>query len=210
MTHSLPRAYQSIVGRPRKDAFDEATEVRVLRAAEEIFGERGFRAARLEDIAAAAGIRRPSLLYHFKTKGDLYVAVVTRAFEEMKAAVMGSIQVEGDFERRLAAVVDGLVTFESEHRRLVRVIFRELIDPDGSAREVVASQFVPLVDLLSAFVTEQGKGTVPEGLPIRPAIMQLIMGHLARASMDDLGERLWGGDGETERLSRALLLGKFQ
>ncbi|MEQ9319644.1 MAG: TetR/AcrR family transcriptional regulator [Polyangiaceae bacterium] len=198
------------MGRPRKDAFDEATEVRVLRAAEEIFGERGFRPARLEDIAAAAGIRRPSLLYHFKSKGDLYVAVVKRAFVEMTAAVVGSIQVEGDFEERLAAVVDGLMSFEAEHRRLVRVIFRELIDPDGSAREVVASEFVPLVDLLSTFVEEQGKGSVPEGLPIRPAIMQLIMGHLARASMDDLGERLWGGEGETVKLSRALLLGKFK
>ena len=198
------------MGRPRKDAFDEGTEVRVLRAAEEIFGERGFRPARLEDIAAAAGIRRPSLLYHFKSKGDLYVAVVKRAFVEMTAAVVGSIQVEGDFEERLAAVVDGLMSFEAEHRRLVRVIFRELIDPDGSAREVVASEFVPLVDLLSTFVEEQGKGSVPEGLPIRPAIMQLIMGHLARASMDDLGERLWGGEGETVKLSRALLLGKFK
>lgn len=198
------------MGRPRKDAFDEATEVRVLRAAEEIFGERGFRPARLEDIAAAAGIRRPSLLYHFKSKGDLYGAVVKRAFEEMTAAVAGSIQVEGDFEERLAAVVDGLMAFEAEHRRLVRVIFRELIDPDGSAREIVASEFVPLVDLLATFVEEQGKGTVPDGLPIRPAIMQLIMGHLARASMDDLGERLWGGEGETVKLSRALLLGKFR
>jgi len=197
------------VGRPRKDAFDEATEVRVLRAAEEIFGERGFRAARLEDIAAAAGIRRPSLLYHFKTKGDLYVAVVKRAFDEMTAAVAGRMQVDGTFEDRLAAVVGGLMTFEAEHRRLVRVIFRELIDPDGSAREVVAEQFVPLVDMLAQFVAEQGDGSVPKGLPIRPAIMQLIMGHLARASMDDLGQRLWGGEGETEKLSRALLLGKL-
>lgn len=182
----------------------------MLRAAEEIFGERGFRAARLEDIAAAAGIRRPSLLYHFKTKGDLYVAVVERAFKEMTSAVVGSIQVEGDFEERLGAVVDGLMAFEAQHRRLVRVIFRELIDPDGGARDVVASQFVPLVDLLASFVAKQGKGTVPQGLPIRPAIMQLIMGHLSRASMDDLGERLWGGDGETEKLARALLLGKFR
>ena len=210
LTRWLPTVYENSVGRPRKDAFDEATEVRVLRAAEEIFGERGFRAARLEDIAGAAGIRRPSLLYHFKTKNDLYVAVVKRAFEEMTAAVIGSMQVEGTFETRLAAVVDGLMEFEEEHRRLVRVIFRELIDPDGSARDVVAMHFVPLVDLLSSFVEEQGKGSVPEGLPIRPAIMQLIMGHLSRASMDDLGERLWGGEGETVRLSRALLLGKFQ
>lgn len=197
------------MGRPRKDAFDEATEVRVLRAAEEIFGERGFRAARLEDIAAAAGIRRPSLLYHFKTKADLYVAVVRRAFAEMTAAVTKSVTTDGDFEQRLTAVVNGLLTFEADHRRLLRVIFRELIDPDGSARVVVAEEFVPLVDLLDQFVTSQGRGSLPPGMPVRPAIMQLIMGHLARASMDDLGERLWGGEAETAKLSRALLLGRF-
>lgn len=206
LTHWAPTAYAIGVGRPRKDAFDEATEVRVLRAAEEIFGERGFRAARLEDIAAAAGIRRPSLLYHFKTKGDLYAAVVKRAFDEMTMAVAGSMKVEGSFEERLAAVVNGLMSFEAEHRPLVRVIFRELIDPDGSARDAVGAQFVPLVDMLTVFVEQQGVGSVPEGLPIRPAIMQLIMGHLARASMDELGERLWGGESETVKLSRALLL----
>jgi TetR/AcrR family transcriptional regulator len=194
------------MGRPRKDAFDEATEVRVLRAAETIFGERGYRGARLEDIAEQAGIRRPSLLYHFKTKQDLYSAVVRRAFAEMRGAVLNSIQPGTDYTSRLHAVVAGLMRFEADHRGLVQVIFRELIDPDGGARNVVAEEFVPLVDLLDDFVSAEGKGHYAPGLPVRAAIMQLIMGHLARASMDEHGDKLWGGGGETAKLAQALLL----
>ncbi|MCA9621499.1 MAG: TetR/AcrR family transcriptional regulator, partial [Myxococcales bacterium] len=194
------------MGRPRKDAFDEATEVRVLRAAEEIFGERGYRAARLEDIAAVAGIRRPSLLYHFGSKGELYARVVKRAFVSLRELVLQSIAAGGDYSARISAVVSALLRFEAGNRRLVQVLFRELVDPEAEAGELVVAEFLPLVDMLERFVSEEGGGRLPPGLPVRAAIMQLVMGHLARASMGEVGDRLWGRDeDETARLAKLLL-----
>ena len=75
------------MGRPLASAAATATPERLLDAAEQCFAQ-GYDAARLEDIAAAAGIRRPSLLYHFASKDDLYAAVVRRTFARLGAALL--------------------------------------------------------------------------------------------------------------------------
>ena len=59
------------MGRPRATPDEDTTKMRVLRAAEVEFGRAGRDGARLEDIASAAGITRPSLLYHFASKDEL-------------------------------------------------------------------------------------------------------------------------------------------
>jgi TetR/AcrR family transcriptional regulator len=57
------------------------TAERILTAAEAIFAERGYDATSLADIAERVGIRTPSLYNHFKSKEDLYVAVLERLLD---------------------------------------------------------------------------------------------------------------------------------
>ena len=56
------------------------TRAEILAAAERHFAERGFEAARLEDIAADVGIRRAAIFYHFGDKQELYAAVLDEVF----------------------------------------------------------------------------------------------------------------------------------
>ena len=56
-----------------------SSQERILRVAREAFAEHGFRGARLADIASRAGLSHPTLLYHFKSKEDLYSAVIAAA-----------------------------------------------------------------------------------------------------------------------------------
>jgi AcrR family transcriptional regulator len=51
----------------------------IVRAALEVFAERGFAAARLEDVAARAGVSKAALYLYFATKADLFHAVVGQA-----------------------------------------------------------------------------------------------------------------------------------
>lgn len=59
----------------------EANVERILDAALDAFGERGFHGARIDAIAAAAGLSKPNLLYYFRTKEELYTAVLRRTLE---------------------------------------------------------------------------------------------------------------------------------
>ena len=63
-------------GRPkfRRRKADRPDEI--VAAAFEVFAERGFAAARLDDIAARAGVSKGAIYLYFATKEDIFQAVV--------------------------------------------------------------------------------------------------------------------------------------
>ena len=56
----------------------EHTRSVLLDAAEEVFAEKGFAPATLDDIARAAGYTKGAIYKHFTTKEDLFLAVSDR------------------------------------------------------------------------------------------------------------------------------------
>ncbi|MGE3306138.1 MAG: TetR/AcrR family transcriptional regulator, partial [Rhizobiaceae bacterium] len=45
---------------------------RILEAALEVFSAQGYRGATIDEIAVAAGMSKPNLLYYFRRKEDVY------------------------------------------------------------------------------------------------------------------------------------------
>lgn len=60
----------------------EANRGRILRAAREVFGARGFHGATIEEIADAAGLSNGAIYYNFDSKGDLFLALLEERMEE--------------------------------------------------------------------------------------------------------------------------------
>ena len=109
------------MGRPKKNLHEQATEPRILQAAEAEFGRAGFSAARLEDIAHTAQIQRSSLLYHFASKEELYAAVVRGAFGQLEGMLVEGISAEGSFEERLDLVLENFLSFlDTRHAQPAR------------------------------------------------------------------------------------------
>src|SRR3981189_1981555 len=52
------------------------TRARLLRAAADVFAQRGYDGTRVADIAAAAGVSNSALYAHFKSKAELLVAAL--------------------------------------------------------------------------------------------------------------------------------------
>lgn len=65
-------------GRPRK-AEPEARKAAILDAALHVFAERGYEAARLDDVAGRAGVAKGTLYLYFKDKETLFEEVVRSA-----------------------------------------------------------------------------------------------------------------------------------
>lgn len=59
----------------------ESNEMRLLQAAETVFAERGFSGATTAEIAARARLPKANLHYYFRTKAELYRAVLANVLE---------------------------------------------------------------------------------------------------------------------------------
>ena len=59
----------------------------MVAAARDVFGRRGYRAASMDEIAAAARITKPMLYAYFDSKEGLFAACIKEAGEEFRASV---------------------------------------------------------------------------------------------------------------------------
>lgn len=81
--------------RTKEDA--EHTRRSLLEAALQVFSQKGFDAARLEDVAKAAGVTRGAIYHHFGGKFELFRALVEDASESSAQAVQRAIAEGGSF-----------------------------------------------------------------------------------------------------------------
>jgi TetR/AcrR family transcriptional regulator len=71
-------------------ASDERREL-VLKAATQVFGERGYFGATTDKVAAAAGVSQPYVVRIFGTKEKLFLAVLQRALDTMLVAFRAAV-----------------------------------------------------------------------------------------------------------------------
>ena len=93
-------------------------------AAAALFAESGYGGARLEDIAARAGITKQLLYRHFPDKQALYIALLERHRDDLDsfAAVIPSA---GTLEQRLRAVADVWLDYVQAHAYAWKLLFRD-------------------------------------------------------------------------------------
>jgi AcrR family transcriptional regulator len=73
----------------------------IVEVAVKLFAEKGFRGTTTREIAAAVGVTEPVLYEHFKTKRDLYSAIIENkskeALQQLKALSDRYVQSQDDF-----------------------------------------------------------------------------------------------------------------
>jgi len=99
----------------------EGTRAEIVAAAERHFAERGFEAARLEDIAADVGIRRAAIFYYFGDKQELYVAVLESIFGDAAAA----LPTAGSAAARLETSLTSWIDYIAQRPNVARLLLRE-------------------------------------------------------------------------------------
>jgi len=141
----------------------------ILSAALEVFAERGFQAARLEEVAKRAGVSKGALYLYFETKADLFRAVVTDAispniehvkglasapvpFEQAVRMGVGMLARKVVTDRRITGVVKLVIAESRNHPELATIWFETVVQPG--------------VQLLSGIIAAaQARGEVRPGDP---------------------------------------------
>jgi AcrR family transcriptional regulator len=192
------------VARPRNDANAVPTLQRILTAAESTFAAQGYARARLSDIALDAGITRPSLLYHFKTKEALYSAVLSENLGALMGAFEEAMNAEESYDEQFIRLIETYVAFLDSRPAFASLLLREILNEQGVMRAHVRTLLVPIVDAVEVWVSRSGR--TPQGVPVRAALMHLAANALVRKAAGDLQVPLWGEDTQTVALARHLLL----
>lgn len=107
--------------RTKEEALE--TRNRILNTAERVFLKTGVSRTSLDDIAAAAGVTRGAIYWHFKNKVDLFEAMMERVslpMEEMAARV-GDMDNPLDFVRGCALKVLEHVTNDPQSHRVQEI-----------------------------------------------------------------------------------------
>ena len=140
------------------------TRVRILEAASEAFGTRGFDAVSLDDLAQILGVRKQTILYHFGSKADLFAATIDAAVEELGAAMIAA----GTGRTGWPAVesVVGAV-FRIAVRQPARLgLLREVMRLGGEWSERATADMEPMIDRARRFLTiEMRRGRIRETDP---------------------------------------------
>src|SRR5262245_14844044 len=76
----------------RRRANGEASRSKILDAAAEIAGERGYEGSSINLVSARSGLPASSIYWHFKDKDELIAAVVERSFEQWIAALDARVE----------------------------------------------------------------------------------------------------------------------
>src|SRR3954469_6711429 len=85
---------------------DGDTEQRILDAAHAVFVRRGTAGARMQEIAAEAGVNQALLHYYFRNKEQLARAAFERAARGFMPAVVQVIASDGELEDKVRQVID--------------------------------------------------------------------------------------------------------
>jgi AcrR family transcriptional regulator len=130
----------------------------LLDAAEDVFAEKGFTPATLDDIAHAAGYTKGAIYKHFATKEDLFLAVSDRYwrryFDNFAEVMSASKKVTARELDEIATRWRQLsLDRGAEHAALGHEFTLYLLrNPD--ARERVAAKRAEVVDKLATFIVE--------------------------------------------------------
>ncbi|MEV4007492.1 TetR/AcrR family transcriptional regulator [Actinomadura sp. NPDC049753] len=170
---------------PRRRRMSRAERERqMLDVAERVFGERGYQAASMDEIAERCGVSKPMLYEYFGSKDGLLVACVTRSkaelFDVTQKAMAGATTPEDILSRGMVAYF----RFIDEHSRSFAMLLRE---PMAAAPEAIRAidetrrqQSELIAGVLGTFAPSAPAGTIE-------AYTQIIMGASERMALWQTG-----------------------
>jgi AcrR family transcriptional regulator len=126
------------------------TEQKILEAAEEVFHEKGYDGARMQEIADKASINKGLLHYYFKTKDSLFEAIFSVAVRTMVSQIHGILSQDISLEEKMEKIIDKYMDMLARNSALPRFVLNELNkNPDQFISKHINQNIPPI---FSAFV----------------------------------------------------------
>lgn len=148
---------------------------RILEEATRLFAARGFEGTSLADVAAAVGLRKPSLLYHYPSKDELRGAVLEHLLERWNDVLPRLLLAATSGEGRFDAVLQEMIGFFSADPDRARILVREALDRPVEMGELVAMHTPPWVEMVSGYIRRgQAEGLIHRDVDPEAYVIQVV------------------------------------
>lgn len=117
----------------------------ILEAALEVFSQHGYRGATIDQIAEAAGMSKPNLLYYFRSKEDIHVTLMQRLLETWLAPLKELDDI-GDPLAELSAYIRRKLEMARDYPRESRLFANEILQGAPRIMPMIEGELKSLVD----------------------------------------------------------------
>jgi TetR/AcrR family transcriptional regulator len=151
----------------RQEEKREDTLRRILAASKDVFAEKGFAGARVDEIARRAGVNKATLYYHIGDKEALYSEtihdVVGRASVNLAKGIVLSLSPQDKIRTYIRIMTD---TFNA-NPQMPRIMMREIASGGQNLPEVFVKDLLSIITTLTSIIEEgKTKGVFTDTLPL--------------------------------------------
>lgn len=123
----------------------------ILEAGLEVFSKFGFRGSTIDQVAEAAGLSKPNLLYYFPSKEAIYTALLSQLLENWLEPLK-ALDRDGDPVEELLAYAKRKLSMSQHFPRESRLFANEIIQGAPRIGDVLRGELRELVDETSQVI----------------------------------------------------------
>lgn len=156
-----PRAGQT----KKRTRIQGINEQRILEAALEVFANQGFKGSTIDQIATQAEMSKPNLLYYFRRKQDIYLALLEHTLKDWLAP-LETLSHDGDPLEQIGDYIRLKLQSSRDHPMASRLFANEILHGAPMIGELLTTELKVKVDRKAEVI----KGWIDQGLiaPIDP------------------------------------------
>lgn len=145
-----------------KSRIQKKNEAAIMAAGLDVFSQYGFRGSTLDQIAQAAGLSKPNVLYYFASKDAIYVALLSRLLEDWMKPVY-AINPAGDPVEEILSYAKQKLEMSRLYPAESRLFANEIIQGAPQIIDVLSGELHDTMESLAKVI----KGWIKKGM-IRP------------------------------------------
>ena len=130
---------------PRLTRIQQKNREIILDGALDAFSTHGFRGATIDQIAEAAGLSKPNVLYYFASKDDIYSTLLT-ALLDLWLAPMRGLDPAGEPLDEILAYVRAKLDLSRDYPRESRLFANEVLQGAPHLSQILGGQLREMVD----------------------------------------------------------------
>jgi TetR/AcrR family fatty acid metabolism transcriptional regulator len=162
---------------------------RILDAAERVFAQHGFFAARVSEIAKEAGVADGTIYLYFKSKDEVLISLFESRMERFNQLLAEAIPASATPTEKLLHLIRTYLTLVREQPMVAEVLTIELRQSSKFMKEASNPKFGDLLRTIAGLVAEgQAAGELGDGIPA-PIAARMIFGILDELALAWLLQR---------------------